>query len=260
MVSLLIGFTLAIAAIIFFLDTLLFSAFKKSRWFSSLYYPIYKFYSIISLSFLYRSIYYHLITNYKKKQIIVVTLLLTVIVFFSFRIERWNTYSFYPMEDNSNGLFFQPSQYDDERGGRYVRSASIPSKMVKGNFLPLFIRYSPKDNIALELLCPDLQRLENDASFIDAFNAGVESAMDTTLNVNEMLYDSDYEGKVNEALSCFGELYELKINGEVQSFENLFFTRHQSNYEKGVMTMLDISSLKKGLNMIELRKAGRFKY
>ena len=48
--SLLISFLLAIAAVIFFLDTILFSAFKKSKWFSFLYYPIYKFYSIISLS------------------------------------------------------------------------------------------------------------------------------------------------------------------------------------------------------------------
>lgn len=78
--------------------------------------------------------------------------------------------------------------------------------------------------------------------------------MDTTLNVNDILYDSEYENKVNEALSCFGELYELRINDQLLDFENLFFTRHKNSYERGVMTMLDISELSNGLNTVEIKK------
>ncbi len=44
---------LSVGAVIFFLDTILYSAFKKSKWFSVLYYPIYRFFSVISLSFIY---------------------------------------------------------------------------------------------------------------------------------------------------------------------------------------------------------------
>ena len=130
-------FLMAIAAIIYFLDTLLFSAFKKSNWFSIIYYPIYRFFSIISFSFLYRSIYYHLITNYRKKQIASVSILLAILVFVSFRIEGWNAHSYYPEETNSNGLFFQSSEYDDERRAEFIYTASIPSKVINGSFLDL---------------------------------------------------------------------------------------------------------------------------
>ncbi len=253
-ISVLIGFLLAIAAIIFFLDTIFFSAFKKSKWFSVLYFPIYRFFSIISLSFIYRSIYYHLINNYKKKQIIQVTLILVGVVFISFKIEDWDRYAYYPKEDNSNGYFFQARQYDDERWGGYIRTASIPSKIVKGNFLELFIRYSPRDNMALDLLCPEYAGLENDPTILDSFNAGMESAIDSTFSVNAMLYDSDYEDKVNLTLSCFKELFEVKLNGKIVILDEVFFMRHENKNEKGIMTMLDISSLSAGVNMIEIKK------
>ena len=254
-VCMLIAFLFCIAAIIYFLDSILFSSFKKSKWFSSLFYPIHKFFSIISLSFLYRSIYYHLITNYKKKQISVVTIILVTIVFFSFKLESWNAHVYYPEENRSNGFFFQQNQYDDERKNQYIYSASIPSKVVKGQFLELFIRYSPKDNFALDLLCPELKKLKNDPSFMDGFNAGMQTAMDTTISINDLLFDySDYENKVNEALGCFSELIQVKINDQIIQLDNLFFTRHQNKNEKGIISMIDVSALSSGLNTIEILK------
>lgn len=96
-VNLIIGFVwlvLALGALLFFLDTLLFSFMKRSKIFAVLFYPIYRFYSIISISFLYRSIYYHLLTNFKRKQIALVSLALfgTFLVVNSIHIKFRSTY------------------------------------------------------------------------------------------------------------------------------------------------------------------------
>ena len=48
----------------------------------------------------------------------------------------------------------------------FIYTASIPSKVINGSFLDLFVRYSPKDNMALDYICPELERLENNPSFL----------------------------------------------------------------------------------------------
>ncbi|OEK05434.1 hypothetical protein [Roseivirga misakiensis] len=246
---------LFIAAIIFFLDTILFSAFKKSKWFSVLYYPIYRFYSVISLSFIYRSIYYHLITNYTKKQIISVSLVLGVTLFFVFKINNWNSYAYYPEVINANEYTIKKSNYDDERTGGFVGSASIPSRYIERDFLPLFIRYSPSSNEILDFLCPEFRGLERRASFTESFNAGVQSTRDTTLTIEDILgTDENYESLVKSSLDCMSTLYEVYLDGELIENVEFFYTRHPNEGEHGIETVLDIAGLARGKHVISVSR------
>ena len=246
---------LAICAILFFLDTLLFSAFKKSKWFSTLYYPVYRFFSIISLSFLYRSIYYHLITNYKKKQIIGVIGVLLFIWFISYRIDRWDTYSFFPETISENEFIIQKSHYDDERKGGYIRTASLPSRFIKNDYLEVFIRYSPRDNRILELICEDYKGLKRDPSFMDGIRAGIESQTDTTKTLEELLgTDEQYEQLVKQSTLCFGEMYEVWLNGKKLENQEYFFTRHENKAERGIANVMDISYLERGRHLITIKR------
>lgn len=246
---------LAVGAIIFFLDTLFFSTFKKSKWFSVLYYPIYRVFSVISLSFLYRSIYYHLITNYKKKQIINVTILLSVILFISYRIDRWNNYRFYPETINEAEYIIQNAHYDDERQNSYIRSASIPSKFIDNNYLEVFIRYSPRDNRVLEFLCPESKDMENDPSFMDGFRAGIESQRDTTHTLKELLEQGkDYDALVKNSANCLGQLFEVWIDDNSIETPEFFFTEHENKGEKGFEVVLDISQLPRGRHLLSINR------
>lgn len=251
----LLVFLLFIGAIIFFLDTLLFSAFKKSKWFSVLYYPIYRLFSVISLSFIYRSIYYHLITNYKKKQVISVTLVLGMILFVSYRINSWKTYSFYPEVINENQYIIQKAHYDDERRGGFIWSASIPSKFIKNDFLEVFIRYSPRDNELLDFLCPNYENLEREVSIMDGVRAGMKSARDSTVTIEDVLgTDEQYEQRVKGAINCLSEMYEIYIDGELVVSRDFFFTVHENNNERGIETVLDIKNLERGRHLLSIKK------
>ena len=85
--------------------------FKKFKLLCKLYYPIYRFYSIITLSFISRSIYYNLISKYSKKRIrvflFVFLLALLYMLFF-----RFDQHQFYPMSDDQ---YMIDNIYNDDR-------------------------------------------------------------------------------------------------------------------------------------------------
>lgn len=244
---------LFLGAVIFFLDTIFFSAFKKSKWFSILYFPIYRFYSVVSLSFVYRSIYYHLVTNFKKKQIISVTLVLLGILFVSYRLKAWDTYTFYPETISESEFIIQKGHYDDERNDNYIRTASIPSKFVDNDYLELFIRYSPKKNDILEFLCPEYKGLVRDPSIFDGMRAGMQSVRDTTQTIDEILgTDADYDVLVKAAIGCIDKVYDIYLDDKLVENAELFFTTHENKGEKGFEVVLDIEALPRGRHVLSV--------
>lgn len=251
---------LLIGAVIFFLDTLLFSSFKKSKWFSILYYPIYRFYTILSISFLYRSIYYHLITNFKKKYIILTTILLLGIVFLVNRVDKMNVHTFFPDMNHALSSTVQNRHYDDLRGDYYITAASIPSKYVEGRYLELFIRYNPDINQALKLICPEAENMELDNSLANGINAGIESQFDSTRTVDELLVPIDsYRARVNASIVCLSQAYEIFIDGKLYDNVDLVFTRHPNKAERGFLAVIDISELAATKHEISVNKLGLIK-
>ncbi len=254
-IALFLAVILSVCAVIYFLDTIFFSTFKKSKWFSVLYYPIYRLFSLISLSFVYRSIYYHLITNYSKKQIISVTLILGGTLFIAQRINTWETYPFFPEVRSANQYTMNKVHYDDERRRGHIYTASIPSKFVKNDYLELFIRYSPNSNQVLDFLCPDFRGLEKTNSFSEAVSAGMQSAQDSTLTIEDILgTDEKYEELVKSSSQCLGSLYEVYLDGQMIENPEFFFTRHENKGERGVETVIDIASLDRGRHLIQVNR------
>ncbi|HEY9116213.1 MAG TPA: hypothetical protein VIN11_00220, partial [Roseivirga sp.] len=253
MTIVLIAIIMVIGAIIFFLDTLLFSAFKKSKWFSVIYFPLYRFFSVISLSFIYRSIYYHLITNFKKKQIIIVSGVLLVMVVLSSQFSSWDRYTYFPEQQVKNQFLLNPEVYDDEREGNYIQVVSIPSKVIDSNYLPLFIRYSPKQNIAFNFYCPDFRGINEGLALKDGINAGMKSSGDTTRSLSTILDEvATQKSDMERAIQCLQSVFEVSIDGQM-IVNDFVFTQHSNRDEKGFMQMLDISELDRGKHVITVK-------
>lgn len=245
-----ISLLLAVSAILFFLDSLLFSALKKSKWFSYIFYPIYRFFSIISLSFIYRSIYYHLITNFKRKQIALVTIVLLLVAFITTRIDSWDRYTFFPIDEVHNQYIIETNHYADEQGDEFILTASIPSKIVKDSFLPLFIRYSPQQNKALEFFCPDAEGINEGINFKTSIQVGMQSQTDTLKTVNELLRDRMVaDEKMASIIGCIQTMYEVKIDGEPVNMD-FSFAYHPNKEEKGFLQMLDLEGFERGRHVI----------
>ncbi|WP_420385661.1 hypothetical protein [Roseivirga sp.] len=252
--TIILSLILAVSAVIFFLDSLFFSTFKKSKWFSILYFPIYRFFSIISLSIIYRSIYYHLITNFRRKHIVMVSVVLLAMVVLSERLNSWDRYLYFPDKDVDTRLVAKTVNYDNERQDSFIYTASIPGRIAKESFLPLFIRYSPEQNYVLQFFCPEYQELNQGIRLKDGFAAGMKSQLDTTRTVSELLSESfASEGKVQSALSCIETTYEILIDDEPVA-QDFIFTSHPNKGEKGFLQMLDIQALSRGKHIITVRQ------
>jgi len=239
-------------AFLFFLDTLLFSAFKKSKWFTVLYYPIYRFFSVVSLSILYRSIYYHLITTNSKKQIIGVSSILFVVLLIVLRADSIDVNKFYPRLTDTSPNYIVEEFYDDSRPeDAFIDHLSLPSKYVENGFLELFIRYNPQDNVILELLCPEFNELGPNDGFVENFKMGFKSANDSTFLATKELA---YNNQITRSLECQIQMFEVHVDGELYSSLGYAFKTHSSNNEKGYLTIIDVLALGRGRHTLEVKK------
>lgn len=246
---------MTIGAILFFIDTLLFSTFKKSKWFSAIYYPIYRLFSVLSLSILYRSIYYHLITNFKRKQIIVVALVLFGIFLMARGVSQWNSFKLFPDNKAISEFYSSRNDFDDTRSDAYINRVSLPSKFINNGFLELFIRYEAADNALLEFLCPVSEGLNRELSISDGFKAGVESQKDSTIDVSDLITGGDaLASKIENSINCVSSIYELWIDGIQMNLSQFMYHMHNNKNEKGYLTVVDISTLGRGEHLLEIRK------
>lgn len=237
-----------VCAILFFLDTLTFSALKRSKWFNPVFYPIYRFFSVLTLSFLYRSIYYHLITNYKRKHIIMVTLGLLAVFYMSRLFADWDNHSHYPDSYGTSEFVMENRFYDDDRGDQHIKLVSIPSKYVENDYLELFIRYRPNQNAVMTFMCPDTQDMNGSETFLDGFNKG-----DSTKSIGDLLApDLDYADALKEAVNCLTQMFEVSIDGVVQTDLDFAFRMHPSKREKGFFTVIDVSGLDRKKHVLEV--------
>uniref|UniRef100_UPI0040477D90 hypothetical protein n=4 Tax=Roseivirga sp. TaxID=1964215 RepID=UPI0040477D90 len=237
-------------SLIFFLDTLLFSYFKKSRWFSTVYYPFYRFFSFISFAFIYRSIYYHLITNFKKKYIIGFTLVLLAITYTFREVGRMDLDKYYPEYTDKSELMMAEVFYDDLRlDHQYIRTASIPSKYVDNGFLELFIRYNPNNNSILKLICPDAFEMKYRPSVLIGFKEGMKA--DSVIEA--MTNNEEYDKRLLASIACQTSMFEVYVDGELQSDLDYSFKQHAAHQEKGYLTIIDVAQLGRGKHVIELK-------
>lgn len=237
-------------AIIFFLDTLTFSYLKKSRWFTVLYYPFYRFFAIISFSFLYRSIYYHLITNFKKIHIVGIAGILVGIFYLSTLVSDINTNKFYPEYTERSQLMVAEVFYDDLRNEeQYIRTASIPSRYVDNGFLELFVRYNPANNDILKLICPDAYQMEFNPGMLIGFKEGLKAdSIIAAMTDNER-----YDERLKASIECQTSIFEVYIDGILQTDLEFSFKSHIAHKEKGYLTIIDVADLGRGKHYIELK-------
>lgn len=220
-------------------DFITFGFIKRSEKLSKWYYPIYKFFGWITLSFLYREVYYTLISNVKKKYLA----LLVIVYLFGFTSlasMQFNQNSYVTKKKLSYTL--QSNVYDNERiAGERIKNICIPSKMINSAYLPLFIRYKSVDKYALQKLCAVKPFSED----------GRELSENERLFVQENPYDAKQAEKVKEVLTCFQELWTVYINDE-KIEEDMFFFEHPNQKEIGIQMMIPMKSLPSGKNVLKI--------
>lgn len=240
-----IAFVFIISGLAYFIDYLTLGFFKKYRWLSKIYYPIYRFYGVITLSIISKSIYYYLISRFSKKRIRIVYVLALVLIIFN-SLTEFDQYQFFPNETDNRVL--STNQYDNLRpADSYIAGVSVESNIVTGGYLQLYLRYDPRDNELIQSNCPDFSPMKK-----DGWNWSMK--MDTE-GGNLLLRGQDFEEEDrNKLLDCISSLYRVQINDSIYSDLKYYYYTHPSKGQKGLVTMISTSGFMKGENLIDIMK------
>ncbi len=229
---------LLFSGFMYFLDFITLGFLKRVKWLSHIYMPVYRFYSFLTLSFLYRPIYYNLIDNKFGRRVGYLLVPYVVLVIFLFSLKT-HSHVWYP--DKALASKIINDNYDDQRGEKsLITSGSIPSKFVDNGFLQLFIAYMPmQDNRVLEKRCPGFEPFHE-----PGFGADIQFGNAPKPRTNA----------ADTALACFLQLYQIHIDDSLFSDVPFRFHRHSNYGEYGIVTMLDVAYLERGEHVVEVER------
>ena len=217
---------------IYFLDFITLGWIKRKKAIAGVYYPIYRFFSVITLSFIYRPIYYNLLDN-KFGRNIVLFLIPYLIGFTLIASLTVNTHAFLPgnrqLQSISNNF------YDDTLDDRPAYTASISSKFIKNGFAQLFLPYVARnDDEVIEAICPDLKPAKTGIFFFGN-NDPLRNNMNAEL-----------------ALDCHSQRFNIYVNDSLLNNLKYRFHEHPIRKNIGLLTVLDVGYLPRGEHAIKI--------
>ena len=235
--------TLGLGSILTFIDFITLGGLKRSKWLSKIYFPYYRVFSVITLSFLYRPIVYNLLDNKFGKRLarLVIPLYIVILVIASLRNVNSN-YIPVNFEDQFQQLeqlekVASPLNYDDELGDdKFVGFISIPSKSIQESFLPVFIPYRGSMEERLYEAYPELMP-END-----------QRGLMTSIVRFDFFSLSDRQLRTQNFLSRFSTHYTLEIDGVKYPAE--YVITQNILGQSGFETFLDLRDLKRGMHIL----------
>ena len=161
-----VKYVLGISFIIYLVDLFSFGLFRKIKYISYLFYPIFKLYDFISLRFLYKKSLLVYSTNINKIKTTLFIILFMVVVFISTYIsiqEPLHYPNLFDKRDYRFSLAENPYIYDFYEDDNTNSPVRIPSKIIKDNYLELTIEYWAFQDKIIELIDkPDDKKLFSD--------------------------------------------------------------------------------------------------
>jgi len=239
----LVIFTL-LGMLLTFIDFISQGFLKRKKWTSKLYFPIYRVFNIITLSFLYRPLVYNFLDNKfgKRLSFVLVPIYIGVLYLTSFTYIDSN---YLDAENKSSEFVANPGNYEDLliKEDDFINRATIQSKVITDNYLKVFIVFT--DNLENRLfdynpaLKPkdDLRGL---ASGIIISNGNSRKEIQKKDSLRKVYYKT------------FNEIYLTKINKTY--YKTNYIVTQNKNKKIGFETYINIDSLKNGNNLLKINR------
>jgi hypothetical protein len=238
-ISIILAILWNVGGLLFLIDFVTLGWLKRKNWAAKVYYPIYRFFSFITLAFIYRPIYYNLIDNRFSKKIayfLVPYVILAVIV----SSISTDFHPYFPNSQSRDNNYFTHNFYDDLRDDKeaVINLASIPSKYLNNRYLELFVGYKSRTHDkVIQKICPDLKPLVNTGMKV--------TAVQLSINPDEI-------GSPDTALTCISQLYKIYVNDSLFEAPKYRFYSNPAHGEKGVLTILDLNYLERGEQLLKI--------
>jgi hypothetical protein len=240
LIFLFFGFFFLFLALFIFIDFITQGYLKKKEWTSFLYFPIYKIFSVITLSFLYRPLVYNVLDDKFSKRLTFIITPIYILAFFftTFSSVRSN---FISKKEYSSTYYSNKNNYINSLSeNQYIKKAAIQSKVIKDNYLQIFIPF--KENIE-DLIFDEnikLKPLEDKRGFNTSFFSSKDKANIHKKDSINSLY-----------LKAFENIFTLKID-TLNINPNFTFT--EFNNQIGFETFISLNQYTKGKHVLILNR------
>ncbi|MBT8269916.1 MAG: hypothetical protein KJN59_11905 [Bacteroidia bacterium] len=215
---------------------------KKKQWISKIYFPVYWVFSILTLSFLYRPLVYNFLDNKfgKRLSFLLVPIYLVILIITSL---NYRTSNYLDTDQSSSSIYANSQNYEDEidQKDEFIRGVAIPSKVIKNNFLKIFIHYS-----------------ENIESRVFDYNEGLKPEKDRRGLSTNIQFGTDWaslgtrDSLTREYIKTFNEIYRVEIDSV--EFDNDFILAQGIRSDLGFETYVGIKELSEGKHMLNVSR------
>ncbi|MCH3885715.1 hypothetical protein [Tenacibaculum aquimarinum] len=160
-------------AFVVFIDFITQGGLKKKEWTSLLYMPIYKVFSILTLSFLYRPLVYNFLDNKFGRRLAFILVPLYAVIFFISTLNNVRS-NYISISSESSINYAKNNNYLNLlKENQFVKNVAIESKIISKPYLKIFIPF--KKNIENTIIesSKDLKPLEDSRGLKSTFFEGL---------------------------------------------------------------------------------------
>ncbi len=217
------GYIVLIVGCFLLIDFMTFGLLKKVKYFDKIYLPVARFTRIVTLAYLYRPVYYYLASNVNRWVFSGVFAVFLALIFvladynFDYSDKDLTNISMY-YETVGTSVF--SGNYQDKIKDTYSLRAQIPSEIIDGSVLRVFIPLHPDYDKTIKDECGEPGDIREDQYF----------------------------------LSCLQDAYLVFLNDSLTR-PGLKFNFNQKTQQKGLLGWIDISTLPVGENIVEVQLA-----
>ena len=236
----------ALGVVLTFIDFMTNGLLKKNKWVAKFYFPFYRLFSIITLSFLYRPLVYNLLDNKYGRRISLglIPFYLLIYVGFNFQYQKSNFITIASTQVSnsylSNGANYEDVIETSEKS--FIREFAIQSKVISDPYIKVNIPLSTKIEDGLMAYNPKLK------PEIDQRGLHFQS------EVHFFKKELD-DNKISlEYLNTFQQKYKIKIDSKTYKSE---FIIANNKGELGFESYIGIQDLPEGKHVIELQSLKR---
>ncbi len=240
------GLLYFLTASLVFIDFIGMGILKKGNLRPKIYFPIYRIFSVITLSFLYRPLVYNFLDQKRAKWL--ATFILPAYLFGSILLSAFTKQNsnYLSTDADSSEIYANTKNYDDviKKSEELVDFASIPSKVITTSYLPLKIPFTSFKENAVFNQDSTLTPESDDRGY--GFNANKMSLPGLTININQRKKLSEQK----QYLAVINKMYQVFIDST--KMEKEFVYTVNSSERLQFETYLDISNFNNGKHLIRI--------
>jgi len=236
---------LIVGAVLTFFDYLSQGLLKKNKWVSMVYFPFYWVFSYLTLSFLYRPLYYNLIDNKFGRRVSFMLLPFYLSVMFISNLYKEQSGFITYDSVASNAIRANSQNYEDlvEKNDLFISVLCLQSKVITDPYVKIKI--------------PLTKAIENR---ILEFNKSLKPYQDqnlykSTMDINGSRIESTFKGDVDslhlEFMKTFQDIYSIKIDSMLCESDFVIVKENDNkNLSIGFETYIGTKNLAEGKHVL----------